>query len=102
MADNKKKDEPVEDRDYLYRLRNEQRDMVMGELKKEQIEVGTRIQEEQKKFEEAQADLQAAKAKIRLKKFLVIITIIIIVFLLYYLYQQGYFGKALSLIPPAK
>lgn len=101
MAD-KKKDEPVEDRDYWYRLRNEQRDLVTGELKKEQLEVATRIQEEQKKYEEAQADLQAAKTKRRFKKLLAIVAFLIIIFLLYYLYKQGYFSKALSYIPPAQ
>ncbi len=99
--DDKKKKEPIEDRDYLYRLRNEQRDLVMGEMKKEQIEVGTRIQQEQKKYEEAKAEVGAARTKRRFKKLLIAVAVILIIFLLYYLNQQGYFGKALSYIPPA-
>jgi cytochrome c-type biogenesis protein CcmH/NrfG len=88
MAEKKK--EPLEDRDFWYKLRNEQRNLVMGELKKEQLEVGRRIQEEQKKFEEAKEALETARVKRRFKKLLIIVLVILFILLIYYLYKQGY------------
>lgn len=101
MAEDKKK-EPREDREYLEKLRSEQRDLVMGEMKKEQLEVATRIQQEQKKFEEAKSDVGAARTGRRFKKLLIAVAVVLIIFALYYLNQQGYFANLLGNVTSAK
>ncbi len=100
MAEKKEK-EPVEDKDFWYRLRNEQRDMVRGELRKERLGLGARTKEEEKALEEAKHALEASKTKWRVKKLLGIVLILVIIFILYLLYSKGYFVKVPNLLPPA-
>ena len=95
MAD-EEQEKKEKDREFLTNMRNEQRDLTMAELKKEQLEVGTRVQEEQKKLETAQAAVQTGRAKRGIFKVLAILVIIGIGLLMYYFYTKGYFN---SIIP---
>ncbi len=95
MAD-KKEEEPVEDRDYWYRLRNEQRDLVRAELHKEKTEVDTRIQEEQKNLTEAQAAADTAKAKRKIWRLVPFVMLVAFLLLFYYLYKRGYLSSVLG------
>ena len=87
MAD-EEQEKKEKDREFLTDMRNEQRDLTMAELKKEQLEVGTRVQEEQA--------VQTGRAKRGIFKVLAILVIIGIGLLMYYFYTKGYFN---SIIP---
>ena len=95
MAD-EEQEKKEKDREFLTDMRNEQRDLTMAELKKEQLEVGTRVQEEQKKLETATADLHTGRAKRGVVKIIAILAIVGIGLLMYYFYTKGYFN---SIIP---
>lgn len=100
MAGKDKEKEPIEDRDFMHRLRNEQRDLVMGELKKEQLEVAGRIKEEEKKYEESKGALETTVAKKRFNKLFLVVGVVVFILLMCYLYQQGFFDKMLGLVSP--
>lgn len=97
-------EKPREDRNFWDKLRGDQRELVMKELKKETTEVERRILEETRKAEEEKGKMADVKAKIMGKKFLRILVCVIVIAaviaLVYYLYNRGYLGKAYDFLAP--